>query len=229
MNRISSQIRRQRAAYPIRHLQRLMRSPLKILLASALGLILAAPLCATTLERDLGRGLVYMRVTQVPDDLPMRSQAPAIVLDLRYATGVDISEWLTTYAAPQTPIFVLANTATQKTLRQSIKNIAGSLTIGIASDDFTPDIALNITSEEEKRAYDALSLTADINPLLYPTTEKERYDEVSMIEEKKTVPQIVVTKPEGVVRTETDRTPLIDLAILRAVQIHRGWLALRSR
>ena len=115
-------------------------------LISFLGAWLATLVDATTLEHDLGRGLVYMRVTQAPDDLPVRSQAPAIVLDLRFASGDDIRGWLATYAAPQTPIFVLANTTTQKALRQSAQGIAGSITIGIAGEDFAPDIALEITA-----------------------------------------------------------------------------------
>ena len=170
-----------------------------------------------------------MRVSQVPDDLPVRSQAPAIVLDLRYARGEDIRAWLTTYAAPQTPIFVLANTSTQKALRQSAQSVPGSIIIGIAGEGFTPDITLTVTNKEEQRAYDALNETADINSLLYPETEKERYDEASMIEEKLAKPHIVVAKPEGVIPVEAAPPPLIDLAILRAVQIHRGWLVLRSR
>jgi len=197
-------------------------------LIGILGAFLTTLVAATTLERDLGRGLVYMRVTQVPDDLPVRSRAPAIVLDLRYASGDDIGDWLTTYAAPQTPIFVLANTATQKALRQSIQGVSGSITIGITGEDFTPDIALAITDEEEKRAYEALTLTTVISTLLYPDTHKERYDEAAMVEEQLATPQIVVEKPEGVIRAEDDTTPLIDQAILRAVQIHRGWLVLRS-
>lgn len=179
---------------------------------------------ATTLERDLGRGLVYMRVAQVPDDLPVRSQAPAIVLDLRYASGEDIREWLFMYAAPQTPIFVLANMTTQKTLRQSMQGVSGSITIGIAGEDFAPDIALNMTEEEEKRAYEALNLTDEINTLLYPATHKERYDEAAMVkacnETRKTV-----TEPQADAQAAA---PITDQAILRAVQIHRGWLVLRS-
>ena len=200
-------------------------------LIGILGAFLTTLVAATTLERDLGRGLVYMRVTQVPDDLPVRSRAPAIVLDLRYASGDDIGDWLTTYAAPQTPIFVLANTATQKALRQSIQGVSGSITIGITGEDFTPDIALAITDEEEKRAYEALTLTTVISTLLYPDTHKERYDEAAMVEEQLATPQIVVEKPEGVIRAEDDdqaAAPIIDQAILRAVQIHRGWLVLRS-
>jgi len=194
-----------------------------------IGVLLPTFVGAKTLERDLGRGLVYMRITQVPDDLPVRSKTPAIVIDLRYASGDDISEWLTTYAAPQTPIFVLANTATQETLWLSAKNVAGSITIGIAAENFAPDIALDMTHEEEKRAYDVLPKTTDINSLLLPPTEKERYDETAMIEENLAKIQIVVAKPEAVIRADADTPQLIDQAILRAVQIHRGWLVLRSR
>jgi len=190
-----------------------------------LGVLLATLVGAKTLEHDLGRGLVYMRITQVPDDLPVRSKAPAIVIDLRYANGDDISEWLTTYAAPQTPIFVLANTATQKILRQSAQRVAGSIIIGIASGSFTPDIVLDITDEEEKNAYDALTLTKDINTLLYPTTQKERYDEAAMLEARDEAPNSPQSEVES---DEHAPEPLLDQAILRAVQIHRGWLVLCS-
>lgn len=200
-----------------------------IWLIGFLGAWLATLVGATTLERDLGRGLVYMRVMQVPEDLPLRSRAPSIVLDLRYAKGDNISEWLTTYAAPQTPIFVLANTATQKALRESAQDVSGSITIGIAGENFSPDIALDITDEEEKRAYEALTLTQDINTLLYPAIHKERYDEAAMVEGKEEVletEETAATAPKSEVEAPK---PLIDQAILRAVQIHRGWLVLRAR
>ncbi len=195
-------------------------------LIAILGAALTTLVTASTLTHDLGRGLVYIRVSQVPDDLPVRSQAPAMVLDLRYARGPGIGGWLTTYAARKTPIFVLANQATDKLLHQSILGIPGSISIGIPGSTFTPDIALDISADEEKRAYDALTLTEDLDTLLYPPTHKERFDEAAMFEAEETV------SPAEPSLTETDGqvpTPLIDHAILRAVQIHRGWLVLRSR
>lgn len=193
-----------------------------------LGAWLATLVGATTLEHDLGRGLVYMRVTQVPEDLPARSHAPAIVLDLRYASGDDIGAWLTAYAAPQTPIFVLANTTTQKALRQSAQNVAGSMIIGIAGEGFTPDIALEITDEEEKRAYEALTLTEDINTLLYPANDKERYDEAAIVEVRVEALETTDSPQSDLESDAPSPETLIDQAILRAVQIHRGWLVLRS-
>lgn len=205
---------------------------MKVLLIAALGLMLGSPLFGKSLQRDLGRGLVYIRASRVPEDLPQHSRAPAIVLDLRYATGDTIKEWLAIYAAPQTPIFVLTNSATQKSLRDSAVGVPGSITLGVPREDFAPDIAINtMSADEEKRVYDAIPETPDIATLLYPATHKERYDEAALIRDHEVSSDILPSKEDDDDTLSDEAAPpqLIDHALLRAVHIHRGWLVLRSR
>lgn len=206
----------------------------KALLLTIIGFCLSA-ICAVSapLQRDLGRGLSYLRVQTLPDDLPFQSKAPAIVLDLRYATGnsIGLKAWIETHASPNTPVFILTNTSTQPSLRQSIQHISGALILGSNSGNTPPDITIGITDKQERRAYDALSLVTDVTTLIQPSTEKTRLDEAAIVRAKNGGGHYEQT---GSVE-DTDRAkahkdaPLIDRALQRAVHIHRGWLVLRAR
>ena len=106
----------------------------------------------------------------------------------------------------------------------------GSLTLGVSQEDFAPDIVLDtLSADEEKRAYEALPATPDIATLLYPANHKERYDEAAMIREHEITIVKLDTESDADAITVTPAPQLIDHALLRAVQIHRGWLVLRSR
>lgn len=198
---------------------------IRLLAAVILGLILTLWSSASPLQRDLGLGLVYIRVAHAPDDLPRHSQAPSIVLDLRFATGTSIQNWLETYAAPRTPIFVLANSQTEETLRHSIFGIPGVIVIGAASSDFSPDIPISVSTEDDLLAYEAIRETADLDQLIDSTPSKVRYDEAAMV---KAQHEGKAEQPEEE-SAEPEEPAIIDPVLQRAVHIHRGWLVLRHR
>jgi len=154
--------------------------------------------------RDLGEGLVYLRMTAELDSaagaLALRDNElgqAALVLDLRYlqegtADAKRLCEWLSgrVNAPSETlPVFFLVNAETSTALREAAAQFAQNypaLLIGPADDGggFLPDIALAIDPEAERAAYTVLaSGEADIAALIGEDagTDKRRYDEAAVI------------------------------------------------
>jgi hypothetical protein len=194
------------------------------------GFVSAAPF-----TRDLGAGLTYLRASALPADLPGDFNAPACVLDLRYGTaGSDaapaLATWLRSRSAAQGLVLVLLNAATPPAVRAEITRqtkLPGLLTLGPQLPDFASDITVATDPAEEQRAYHALPDTADLAILLDPAPPKVRHDEAAIEQAMNATDPI---EPEtGIVETAPAANappPPVDRALLRAVQIHRGWLAL---
>lgn len=219
-----------------------MRFYLFVFLVLSTGLLPGAPL-----ERDLGGGLIYYRTRNVPSDLPSATSAPkrTFVLDLRYAQGDDsaataVSAWLKARASARTPVFVLANTSTAAGLLALLSRHNpndGVLLLGIASPGFSPDIAVAISPEAERRAYDAFETQADAISLLKENTSKVRNDEARLSREHISGPTSEEASPEytGPLRPEdrpaapgTPSAPPLDYVLQRALHVHRALLALKK-
>jgi hypothetical protein len=192
------------------------------------------------LQRDLGRGLAYIRIHALPDDLPPAHTLPgALVLDLRYVrstgTGVTaLGAWLQFHSSPRTPVLVLVNGATAPAVLDFLENsgsLPGLLTLGPPSSRYVPDVALKVPPATERSAYDALEGATMVESLLDDTPVKVRHDEASLAQESATAaaadegitgddsaPEIAAPKPPP---------PLIDVTLQRAVQLHRALVALR--
>jgi len=156
-----------------------------------------------SVERDLGEGLIYLRVVTTQSDSGERALAlptalsgeAALVLDLRYVAGAEreaqrLSEWLSAHAdrsLGMLPVFFLVNAETAPELREVAAQFAQSyraLLIGPTGDGVLPDIALAIDAQEERAAYTALaSGEADIAGLIGEgvAADKRRYDEAAVI------------------------------------------------
>ncbi|KXU35651.1 hypothetical protein AXK12_04875 [Cephaloticoccus capnophilus] len=222
------------------------------LLAAAF--VLPSPSTGTAL-RDLGEGLGYIRVLGEPERFALPSALssedqvqPALVLDLRYVGGgaaeaQQLSEWLseraeTSSVAP--PIFFLVNGETALALGEAAAQFAQNypaLLIGAAladGGDFVPDIVLEIDAEEERAAYALLaSSDPDIGGLIgeaAAAARKRRYDEAAVIAAH-AAPESA-HRPSRAASTEpppeaTVARP-VDLALQRAIHLHRAWRALSS-
>lgn len=191
---------------------------------------------AAPLSRDLGAGLTYLRASALPADLPADFKGPACVLDLRYgAAGADaapaLAAWLRSRSAAHGLVLVLLNSATPPAVRAEITRqtkLPGLLTLGPQLPDFASDITVATDPTEEERAYHALPETADLATLLDPAPPKVRHDEAAIEQAMNTndaiepATETVETAPAAVT------PPPVDRALLRAVQIHRGWLVLES-
>jgi hypothetical protein len=197
---------------------------------------------AAPLERDLGRGLTYRRVTQLPADLPTKSAEPhqALVLDLRYAsadasTVQGFEAWLKFRASANSPLAILINNETSPLLLRvflAAPALPGVATIGPASDDFNVDVPVNVSPQADRLAYDALANGTPIEDLVARKLDKPRRDEAELArqhnngntdEDSDAPPPKAATVPAP----PAVEAPVTDLVLVRAVQLHRALLALR--
>lgn len=185
------------------------------------------------LDFDLGQGLAYHRVHQLPADLPTAESArkQPCVLDLRYVRGdatdaTALSAWLRFHATSRTPVFILANPSTSAELFAPF-TVRGSsiVVIGPAAPDFTPDIALKISPDAERLAYDALEHGAAITSLLNDTPDKPRNDEAKLAKER--TADAAPSGEDSVGDKPAPPAP-IDAALQRAVHLHRALVALQK-
>ena len=219
-----------------------MRSVLAFLLLT-LAPLLAATANPGRLERDLGQGLAYVRLRQLPADLPQAPTRPgSVVLDLRYTQGdqaaaTALGAWLQFRCTARTPVLVLVNAATAPALLDYLEAtdpLPGLVTLGPASSRFVPDLPLKIPPATELAAYAALDHGTPVTTLLTDQPEKARHDEAAIAEEHLVAPG---TPDESTGLSDSPLTatvapapppPLIDETLQRAVHLHRALLALRK-
>jgi hypothetical protein len=197
---------------------------------------------AAPLERDLGRGLAYVRATQLPEDLPTKTTAPrsALVLDLRFTPADDTAAqtfgaWLKFRASPAAPITVLVNGDTSPLLLRVFLAQPlppGVVTLGPESTDFTPDVSVHVLPQDDRLAYDALAAATAVDDLITRKLDKPRNDEARLArqhangaDEEDSAPTPATPAPAA--PATAVKVPPTDLVLARAVQLHRALLALR--
>ena len=198
---------------------------------SALALLLAPAAPGSQPVRDLGQGLAYYRVHELPEDQPNRIAAHPgpCVLDLRYAKADEASAatlraWVMFNATPRTPIFVIENGATGASLRAALtgNGPVGLILLGPESAKVSPDITVSVSPADDRRGYDALEKGATLESLLTDYPDKPRIDEAYLEKEHisdSEAPEVPTDKAKA-------NTP-VDLLLQKAVQLHRGLLALK--
>jgi hypothetical protein len=201
----------------------------------ALLLIVATTAWAEAAEHDLGSGLIYARVRELPADLPAKpaGRSSACVVDLRYvAADTDAAEgfavWLKSRATSRSPVFVLANADTSSALLKALgrhERSAGVVVVGIESSGFSPDVAVKSSAADERRAYDALEQGAAIASLLKDNPNKARNDEASLSKDRVAEAS---ADAAGDALTGKRPAPPVDLTLQRAVHLHRALLALKK-
>ena len=203
------------------------------LLAAAAACALADTATAATQARDLGQGLSYYRVHELPSDLPSppSGRPGPCVLDLRFAksneTGASaMMAWVRFNVSPRTPIFVLENAATSPSLLASLPGNGppGLIVLAPASAGLGPDIAVRVAADADQRAYDALEKGAPVQSLLSDNPAKPRVDEEYLEREHLSDSEA----PEASENRPSPPSPLVDAVLQRAVQLHRGLLALKK-
>jgi len=199
----------------------------------------AATAAAIPLNRDLGQGLSYIRVHSLPEDLPAGDslRGRACVLDVRYVPGGDpasaaaLAQWLKSHASPHAPVLLLANRQTGADLLASFSSadaIPGLVIIGPAAPGFAPDIALPISPDEDRKAYDAMERGVAVNALLNDDPDKPRNDEARLARDHLSDGDFPDTPAEPDAGDAKKRPPqLIDAVLQRAIQLHRSLLALK--
>lgn len=196
---------------------------------AAAGILRGAPV-----EHSLGNGLIYVRVHKLPADLPAKREGPAAacVLDLRYVDAAPeaataFGAWLKFRAAPRSPVFVVINAGTAPALLRTLRSQApasGMVVIGPASDQFSPDLVVRSSPEEERKAYDAFENGVAMAALITDSPTKVRVDEASLAKERVAEP----AEGSGGAAAAKRAPPLVDAAVQRAVHLHRSLLALKK-
>lgn len=202
-----------------------------MIVAFTLGL---AGLHAKPLELDLGQGLRYFRLRDIPADIPPKEDGrPApCVIDVRYTESTSdgakaFMAWLKLRASTRSPVFVLANARTASALLKAFEGTApraGVLLVGVPSSRFQPDIPVEISAEDERRAYDALDKDVPIMSLLRDNPDKVRNDEASLSRDR-----LADASAESAAKAAAPKQPAppVDAALQRAVHLHRSLVALR--
>jgi hypothetical protein len=193
------------------------------------------PLLATAVpvEREVGNGLLYYRVHKLPDDLPGKpaGRVGPSIIDVRYVNAdanaaAVLFTWLKNRATSRTPVFVIANADTSPALLKVISGNprgAGIAVVGIARGGFRPDVAVKGSAEDERRAYDALEKGAMISTLLTDNPDKVRNDEASLSKDRLAEASADAANDAG-----KKESPPIDVALQRAVHLHRALVALKK-
>ena len=111
---------------------------------------------------------------------------PALIVDLRYSAG---------NAAPllpadlpsrprSAPLFALIGPGTPAEALAALRDRAPALiTLGPAAPGSAPDLALAVTLEADRRAYDALDSGTSVDSLLSEKITKTRFDEAALAHE----------------------------------------------
>jgi hypothetical protein len=223
----------------------------------ALSVLLLASNAQAALEQDLGQGLAYVRVTDLSADLPVLEKVlthPAVVLDLRNTPSAagKIAELTAdlnkTPSAHAVRLVLLSATTAPDLIEVVSSGRPGIVTLGARSAAITPDIALAVSSEEDRHAYDAFGGGTPLEKLLSSTLEKKRFDEAALVRDRAsgaTGPGDVgpdddattlspeakdpaTATPAPPPAKKIEPAPLIDVVLQRAVQLHRALLALKK-
>jgi hypothetical protein len=209
------------------------------------------------LEKDLGQALAYLRVTEANADTALVvdtiEHRPALVLDLRSlssdtALASAIQTALAKPPAPHAIRVVLINSTTAPTFVTAITDsLASVITIGPRSPAITPDIAVSISDDDDRRAFAALANGTPLEKLINDSHQKARYDEARLVQDHangvspadSALPadaedESVTNEPASEDKKPLDAAkktappPMIDLVLERAVQLHRSLLALKK-
>lgn len=192
---------------------------------------------AAPLEAELGDGLRYHRVLELPADLPAAAKPAPLVLDLRYLAadlnGASAFEaWLKFRPAAAPPLLILVNRETASLLHGLLaahKTAGGILTIGIAHPEFPPDLVVKTAPEAERRAFDAAACGTAPEALITRHTPKPRTDESSLMRDRANLPGEPDADRDLTLSDDrpADSAAPFDAALERAVQVYRTLRALQ--
>lgn len=235
------------------HLARIVRllPAFLILLAGSLApcpSCLAAPVASV----DLGQNLTYVRVHRLPDDDALVAtawKAAALIIDLRHVSGDPVASFSADLAARPAlnPLFVLTGPETPSGLIATFRRRAPALiTIGLSGPGNAPGLAIAVSPEIDRQAYDAVEAGKSVESLISEQVAKPRFDEAALArdhtsavagddgdqsrtDEPKAVPPPDHSPAPAAGATPSPaatEVPPKDAVLQRAVQLHRALLAL---
>jgi hypothetical protein len=96
--------------------------------------------------------------------------------------------------------------------------------VGVEGGQFRPDVAVKISPEDDRRAYDALEKGTPITVLLADNPNKVRNDEASLSKDR--VAEASADAADEALAGKRAPAP-IDATLQRAVHLHRSLVALK--
>lgn len=206
------------------------------------------------IEKDLGQSLPYLRVTDARADLPAVLGAiehrPVFVLDLRSVLAdphfaAALQSALDKKPGPHALRIILINATTDPSVIEALDtDYQDVVTIGPKSPVTKPDMPVNVSEADDRKAFDALANGTPVEKLITDSRDKRRYDEAKLVHDHANgvtpsdaeLPpdaedDAVIAEPtDGKKPAETKKEPepLLDLVLERAVQLHRSLLALKK-
>ncbi|GAB1488525.1 hypothetical protein MASR2M8_09700 [Opitutaceae bacterium] len=187
--------------------------------------------------RDLGEGLGYLRLSDISGEA-FSAPVDPLVVDLRQATqaGSDGIDRLRGLLGQPSLRLVLVSEVTAPAIITFLETRSATvLTLGGLGAPET-DIRVPVSTEDDRKAYEALDQGASLADLVTPPLVKARRDEASILRARRTSnrpsdsPPPPDTPMPPVAPTPADAptvTPLSDPVLQRAVQLHRGLRALK--
>jgi hypothetical protein len=194
---------------------------------------------------DLSQGLSFLRLGELGDSgkntFSQLGDMPTLVLDLREAKGdgsatANLLAALRGRPAGKGICLVLISSATAPELLAGLAHgVPGCLTLGRESADYHPDIAVATTAAAEQSVHDAFLAGTPPAALLATPGGKPRHDEAELAKDhaagKSTTAEDDPTPPPASKTALKESAPPkatapFDTVLQRAVQIHRGLLAL---
>lgn len=210
------------------------------------------------IEKDLGQGLTYLRVTDAGADLKNTlaaiEQKKALVLDLRYLSAAKpgFAEALqSALARPPTlrsmRVVLLNATAAPDLIAALDVELPSVIVLGPKSAAFQPDIAVTTTAEEDRRAFDALATGTPMDKLVSGNHEKRRYDEAKLVhdhangitpaeddlpadaDDESAPPEPAANgTKKPAAEQKSEPVPPYDCVLARAIHLHRALFALKK-
>lgn len=228
---------------------------MKPLFTALLFCSLLCPLIRASEVMALSADLGYLRVHSIVQERgtiqEALQQSRALVLDLRRPlderdAGETLHQELASHPA-KSRLYVLVSPATPVPVVGAIAaNSARLVTLGIKGSQPEPQVVVQQSAEDDRKAYDALTAGSTLADLVSGKIEKERYDEASLVQEFKNgnhdarppaVPALRSPESEGgspaegseATQTKGNGSPVrpTDRVLQRAMHLHRALLALK--
>lgn len=214
---------------------RLLRflAPLLALCASpfALGLVAVADE-PTDLAPDLGYLRVHSVIAERDAIAAALAKPRALVLDLRYPADereADESLRQQFAAAPiGARIYVLVSPATPVPVVGAIAaHSSRLLTLGVKGARPEPQVGVQQSAEDDRRAYDALTAGTSVGDLVSGRIDKERFDEASLVHEFNNGNTDARPPETGPAKAGDTPAKLTDRVLQRALHLHRALQVLK--
>lgn len=196
-------------------------------------LLLIASAAMATEVLDLGHGLGYLRAKTLDDGLAALSAGRPLVLDLRRATttteaAARLNLLLMARRPTDASLFILIGPDTPAKLGAVLKaKSARTFLLGVEASAIKPDVIVAQSTDDDRRAYDALDRGTPLAELISGKVEKERFDEATLVAEFKNGSHDAHPSEPPAASVAPAPAKLTDRVLQRAVHLHRALLVLR--